>query len=307
MPISIPLAFAENTTLREGDAGRDWLASLPDLVRKLLRRWGCDLAGDVLHGAVGVVVPVTWRGMPAAVKVSFPHSGNVGEWAALTAFNGRGAVRLHDVDPDLFAMLLERAHAGHDLSSVGRLEDALTIAGNVAKRLAVPATPDITRLSDAARDWAADLVQQHHREDRGDQLPDEIVASAATTFHQLTLETTDALIHGDLHCSNILRGDREPWLVIDPKGYSGTACFDAGTIVREGLLHLVAEADDLSGSLIRRVSIFSDAASIDREMAMRCTQARFVSSYYWELQQSSPRAVVDAMRAAAVAATLALV
>ena len=29
------------------------------------------------------------------------------------------------------------------------------------------------------------------------------------------------MIHGDLHYENVLAGDREPWLVIDPKPMSG--------------------------------------------------------------------------------------
>lgn len=47
MPIEVPAPFVATTVEREGDAGRDWLAALPDLVEELLRRWNCALDGDV--------------------------------------------------------------------------------------------------------------------------------------------------------------------------------------------------------------------------------------------------------------------
>jgi streptomycin 6-kinase len=69
-----------------------WIAELPKIVDELLRRWGCVLDGAVIHGGVGVIVPVRRRaGAPAVLKVSFPHPGNVHEPAAFAAWGGRGA------------------------------------------------------------------------------------------------------------------------------------------------------------------------------------------------------------------------
>ena len=71
-------------------------------------------------------------------------------------------------------------------------------------------------------------------------------------------------MHGDLHFANALRSDREPWLAIDPKGYAGTAAFDAATI-----------------------------AEVDRDLAVRATQARMVSSAFWERLHGQPRMGIE--------------
>jgi streptomycin 6-kinase len=304
VPIEVPLAFAATTSEREGEVGGAWLAALPDLVKQLLDRWDCTLDGDVTHGAVGLVIPVTRGNTAAVMKISFPHPGNVGEWSALAAFEGRGAVKLYDVEPDWFAMLLERAHA-EDLSALEQTDEALSIAGRLARRLAVPATPETPRLCDLVRTWGSDLLDRHEGAVRGDRLPDWVVDTAARTFQELPCDGTETLIHGDLHFSNVLRGDREPWLAIDPKGLAGTPCFDAATVVRYRLLDLVCTGRP-SDSLTHRVEVFSDAAAVDLDLALRCTQARFVSSYYWELGQHSTHRIVAAMKAASIAATVCL-
>jgi streptomycin 6-kinase len=247
---------------------------------------------------------VLQQGRPATIKVSFPHPGNTGEWGALAAFGGRGAVRLYDVDEDKFAMLLERVRP-HDLSTVQDVDEALRLAGAIARRLAVPASPGVTPLSDVAGPWANELAQQHGQTDEGGRLPEPVVSAAIATFGCLAANASDTMIHGDLHFTNVLQAEREPWLAIDPKGMAGTACFDAATVVRHQLLDVVLRPR-LADTLADRVAIFSETAAVDFDLAMRCAQARFVSSYYWELRYQAQAVVVNAMKAASIAATTCL-
>ncbi|MEU2674529.1 aminoglycoside phosphotransferase family protein [Streptomyces sp. NPDC007164] len=108
--IEVPETFARSTVEREGGPGAAWLAELPGIVEELLGRWKCVPDGEVMHGGVGIIVPVQRPAEGAAVmKVSFPHPGNVHEPDAFAAWGGRGAVRLHERDDERFAMLLERA------------------------------------------------------------------------------------------------------------------------------------------------------------------------------------------------------
>jgi streptomycin 6-kinase len=124
-------------------------------------------------------------------------------------------------------------------------------------------------------------------------LPQQVVGAAAETIRVLGLDETATLLHGDLHFANVLRSDREPWLAIDPKGYAGTAAFDAATIVRDRPEELFAAAD-LRKALLRRIEIFSEAAEVDRELAVRATQARMVSSAFWERLHGQPRMGIEA-------------
>lgn len=139
--IVMPEEFAQSTVDREGDAGAAWLAKLPGIVEELLGRWGCVPDGEVMHGGVGVIVPVRRRAEESAVlKVSFPHPGNVHEPDAFVAWGGCGAVLLHERDAERFAMLLERVRPS-TLAEVEDGDEVVTVAGRLNRRLAIPAPP----------------------------------------------------------------------------------------------------------------------------------------------------------------------
>ena len=88
----IPEAFARSTVEREGDAGAAWLSELTGIVAELVELWDLVPDGEVMHGGVGVIVPVRRAAQPAVLKVSFPHPGNVHEPDAFAAWDGHGAV-----------------------------------------------------------------------------------------------------------------------------------------------------------------------------------------------------------------------
>ncbi|MFF4597181.1 aminoglycoside phosphotransferase family protein [Amycolatopsis sp. NPDC001319] len=107
--LTVPPPFATATAAREGDAGRRWVKSLPDLAAEFLERWSCPVSGPVLHGFVGLVVPaVRADGTEVALKLGFPSPANTAEPVALAAWQGNGAARLLERDDSRFAMLLER-------------------------------------------------------------------------------------------------------------------------------------------------------------------------------------------------------
>src|SRR5690606_39320812 len=48
-----------------------------------------------------------------------------------------------------------------------------------------------------------------------------LVARCAAAVAELLPEAGDRLLHWDLHYANVLAGEREPWLAIDPKPLAG--------------------------------------------------------------------------------------
>lgn len=146
---------------------------------------------------------------PQASRSPFLIPATPDEWGALAAFAGRGAVRLYDVDEDKYAILLERVHP-HDLSTVQDVDEALSLAGSVARRLAVPAPHDVTPLSDVAGRSANELAHEHGQTDEVGRLPVPVVNAAIATFGRLAGDVSDTMIHGDLHFTNVLQADREP-------------------------------------------------------------------------------------------------
>jgi streptomycin 6-kinase len=276
--IEIPAAFARNTVGREGEPGAAWLAGLPGIVDDLLERWRCVPDGEVTHGGVGVIVPVRRRAGDAAVlKVSFPHPGNVHEPDAFAAWDGRGAVRLHDRDDKRFAMLLERAGTS-TLAEVDDGDVVLTVAGRLNHRLAVPAPPHLPRLRDQADRWEEQL-----REDAGrltHTLSRRVVDVAVATVRELGRDQPDLLLHGDLHGRNILCADREPWLAVDPKGYAGDPAYDGGTLLKSRALTFL-EADDLRKAVHHVLDVFAEAAELDRERVRHWAQFHAVQAAFW--------------------------
>jgi streptomycin 6-kinase len=263
--IEIPGTFAQSTFEREGARGAAWLAELPRIVGELLARWACTPEGPVMHGGVGIIVQVVAPAkVPAVLKVSFPHPGNVHEPDAFATWNGRGAVRLYERDDERFAMLLERAQT-LTLAEIESGDEAAAIAGGLSRRLAIKAPPGLPRLSDQADEWE----QQLHKDalELPHPLSPRAVDTAVATVCELGRVQPELMVHGDLHATNILRAEREPWLAVDPKGYVGDPAYDAGMPVKWRTLRSL-KADELGKAVRRGLDIFAEAAEVDRNSTL---------------------------------------
>ncbi|MFB4301459.1 aminoglycoside phosphotransferase family protein [Actinomadura sp. NTSP31] len=276
----VPEAFARSTVEREGEPGARWIAELPGIVKELMERWECAPDGEVMHGGVGVIVPVRRRrGEVAVLKVSFPHPGNVHEPDAFVAWGGRGAVMLFERDDEQFAMLLERVRTTSlAQAQAGNADEMMRIAGCVSRRLAVPAPPGLPRLRDRADAWEEQLWRDARELAHG--LPRRVLDAAAATVRELGRVQPDTLVHGDLHPRNILRADREPWLAVDPKGCAGDPAYDGGALLKSLVLVLL-EADDLAKALHRAMDVFAEAAELERERVQRWAQLHAVQAAFW--------------------------
>ncbi|MGW3956338.1 aminoglycoside phosphotransferase family protein [Streptomyces sp. NPDC004752] len=275
--IGIPEEFARSTVEREGEAGAAWLAELPGIVEEVTGAWGCVPDGEVMHGGVGVIVPVRRAAGAAVLKVSFPHPGNVHEPDAFTAWAGRGAVLLHERDDQRFAMLLERARPT-TLAEVEDGDEVVAVAGRLSRRLAVPAPPGLPRLREQCDAWEEQLCRD--AEELTHALPRQALDAAVAAVREVGRVQPELLVHGDLHARNILRADREPWLAVDPKGCVGDPAYDAGILLKSRALTLL-EADDLRKAVHRVLDVFAEAAELDRERVLRWCQFHAVETAFW--------------------------
>lgn len=269
----IPPAFARGTIEREGAAGRRWIAQLPARIDSLLLRWNLRLDGPTLHGYLGVVLPVRRGEVPLALKVSWVDRWSAGEGLALRSWAGQGAVRLLDEAPDREALLLERLDPSRTLEQVDALE-AAAIAGGLLRRLGVPAPPGLRTLAEEvdglARTMDEALAAQVPHVTR--PLVDRVLELATG----LPLSSEAVLVNEDLHFGNVLAGEREPWLVIDPKPLQGVVEYGVAPL----LWTRFEEMGDRS-AFERRFSVIVEAGELDPARARSWATVRAFEYWVW--------------------------
>jgi streptomycin 6-kinase len=77
--------------------------------------------------------------------------------------------------------------------------------------------------------------------------------------------TGDLLLHQDLHGGNVVRAEREPWLVIDPKPLAGEREFSVAPIVRS------AELGHSRAAVMHRLDRLCTELGLDRDRARAWT------------------------------------
>lgn len=225
-PIEVPESFrAMPRWWSEGDA---WLNALPGLVEAMCVRWGLALDGEPMHGSNALVTPVTRDGEPLALRLAPVDEQTASEVEALRFWDGRGVVRLIAADVDRGAMLLERLDGGSTLASLP-LEEAVPIIGRIIRRLAVPAPPHALSTTDLVRDRLAWMPREW--ESLGRPF-DRSTLDLALAAGQAVRETdSDLAVNGDIHFEQVLRGEREPWLVVDPVLLRGDIAYDLARVL----------------------------------------------------------------------------
>lgn len=283
-----------------------WRRSVPDRLAAAVDRWGLRPGAVVEGGSVSHVrVVTTADGTPAVLKLSFPHREARDEAAALTWWDGAGAVRLLAHDPaDPFALLLERCDPGMRLADRTDLAAAerLTIGADAVVRLWAAGVPDdspFERLVDVCDEWAS-LAEQRMRT-LAPPLDAGLVRLGIDLLRTLprTADRT-VVVHGDHNPGNVLAAERGPWLVIDPKPMTGDPAYD--------LCPLLVQVDDPfaladpASALVDRTARLADRTDLDPSRIHAWSVARLVESALWHASRSElPQAQEDAARAARTA------
>ncbi|MBX7265412.1 aminoglycoside phosphotransferase [Micromonospora sp. Llam7] len=211
--------------------GSRWLAELPERLTTCAERWSLRVGPPFGYAFASLVVPADLPdGTPAVLKLQFPDAESEHEATALRHWDGDGTVRLLDHDPDLRALLVERCHPGTPLRTLP-LDEALDVLVGLLPRLWVPAGQPFTSLAEAAAGWATRLPVRWER--AGQPCERRLVDLALDQLAGLTgSQGEQVLVNQDLHAANVLRADREPWLVIDPKPLVGEREFSVVPMVR---------------------------------------------------------------------------
>jgi len=206
-----------------------------------------------------VAPAVTAGGEDVVLKVQEPHRESEHEAAALELWDGDGAIRLVDSDPEEHALLLERCVPGTPLSAAGA-ETALAVYIELLPRLWKPAGAPFGTLAAEAAWWADSLEETWERFAK--PFERRLLDAALEALHELPrTQGQHVLLHQDLHGDNVLAAQREPWLAIDPKPLAGEREFGIAPIVRS------RELGHSKRDVLQRFDRLTTELGLDRDRA----------------------------------------
>lgn len=246
-----------------------WLERLPHAIAELEERWqlsvGERFEGD---GEASWAAPVVRRdGTPAVLKLGMPHWEAEHEADGLRFWDGHPTVRLLAADDALGAMLLERCEPGTPLRQLPEREQDVVLAG-LSPRLwkAPPADHPLRTLSEMIERWIAETLA--HQAEWADAA---LVHAGIEEFRELlTNEAAAVVLSTDLHAGNVLRAQREPWLVIDPKPFVGDPAYDATQ-------HLLNCHRRVTSDPFGTITRYADLLNVDADRVRRWLFARLAA------------------------------
>lgn len=285
LPYEIPGGLLGQATLGPTWAG--FIQRLPQLADEITDEWRLSYDGDPSYGYTGLVAPVlTDDGRQAALKIGYLDSDSAGEPVALRLWGGKGAVELWAADPRRGAMLLERL-GPDDLNVVDDLE-ACQIVGELYGELHRPPSQKLVDIRQLAVRWLRQLSALPR-----DAMPSRFVEQAVAAAPRLLSVEPSAVIHGDLHYSNVMAGKRRDWLVIDPKGFAGDPAYELTSM----LTNRWAECGADPGERVReRFYRLVDTALLDEGRCRDWVVFRSAVAVSWEYEAAAGRGLTDAQR-----------
>ena len=233
---------------------------MPDktFLQSLERRWklriGEPFSSD--PGGAWVAPAVRAGGSPVVLKICCSHMEARDELKGLRFWNGDPTVYVLDADDETGAILLERCHPGTPLRSADEHEQDIVIAGLLRRLWRRPVSSEygFRPLTSMLDYWSQEsLAGQQRWLDAG------LVREGLRLFAALPQSAeTQVLLATDLHAGNVLRSQREPWLVIDPKPFVGDPAYDLTQ-------HLLNCRSRLRADPRGAIQRLADLANVDEE------------------------------------------
>ena len=227
------------------------------IIAELVSKWSLTIGQSFASGGTGSWVARVIRsdGSPAVLKIGLPHMESIHEADGLRCWNGDGTVRLFEADEKSGAVLIELCEPGTPLREISEEEQDKVIAGLLGRLWQVTPAPHPFRpLAMMIDHWVRESMAAAKRwEDPG------LVQEGLDLLSQLSRNSTTAvLLATDLHAGNVLRAEREPWLVIDPKPFIGDPAYDATQ-------HLLNSSERLKHDWRGTIRRFTDLLETDAE------------------------------------------
>lgn len=265
-----------------------WLESLPATVAHLGAKWDIKLDPIVPDPYITLVLLGHSAELGPVVIKSSPLAGEFrAEATALDLAAGEYVSRLHDVDFERSAMVVERIVPGTQLLDVNLSdEDATRLAAEQMRGFWRP-VPDPTGLH-PLRQWMRALFDWTPRPEL---IPADLVEQAQGAAASLLARSSGhVLLHGDFQHHNLLQRSSGEWVIIDPKGLYGDPGFDVAAWMynppdvsaRENYLELAT----------RRIAICADAWGTPEDDLAAWSFVGTVLNACWSTSDAAPEGLL---------------
>ena len=298
--MNLPPDFISIITNTFGEEGEYLIANLPTLIDEASSRWGLTNVQPVSNLSYNFVAfakhpspltPFSAGEGNVVLKIGVPRDELTSEIATLRLFEGEGACRLIDADEEKGFLLLERLSPGEMLSTMQDDEEATHIAAEVMKKIWRPVDPSL-RMTHAEKfiklsDWFDGLKKLRATFNGGTgPLNEKLVERVERSAKDFLAENHHpVLMHGDFHHYNILSSERG-WLVIDPKGVIGPACYEVGPLLINPWGELI-KMNELQKITKRRIDILHEHLGFERERIHEWGLAHAVLSAWWSIEDNT--------------------
>jgi streptomycin 6-kinase len=210
---------------RFGPEVAPWCDALPSVVDSLTARWGLEVVSALVGNTGRTLMCRDQSGRSVVLKLTPQLDIAATEAAALRAWAGLPRiVRLLDADYEAGAVLLEGIEPGTQMNSeevpLDELAELFTQLHSVMGADGVPTLSErlIGFFDLAERRWQDSVVEKY--------IPLEVLHRSRAAAAELGAGGPVALVHGDLHPANVLRGP-DGIVAIDPRPCVGDPAFDA--------------------------------------------------------------------------------
>ncbi|MEV6406771.1 MULTISPECIES: aminoglycoside phosphotransferase family protein [Streptomyces] len=266
--------------------GDDWLEKLPETVREAVAPRELTVERvQVPGGRSSLVVLVRCAdGTPAVLKLAPPRFRPEAERAALTEWDGLGAVQLLEGPVEEGVLLLERLHPDVSVRSLPEAKALLEAAGTLRRLWVEPPAGHVFETVAERTGRQAGAMRA-----RADAEVGPLVDAALAVREELLAAPPEhRLLHGTFRQSKVLAGERMPWLAVGPDPVVGECAFDLARLVRDRVEDLIASPSG-AATTRRRVKRLAESLEVDQERLRGWTLFRAVESGVRALRVGRPR------------------
>lgn len=280
-----PMLLRRWMAMQGRSAVEQWLQKFPAHLDRLCRHWAIEILPEVPPLSYNIVLfGISRQVGEVVVKFSLPTPEAIAEISALRLVTGSGGVRVYEADPDVSYIIQSRIRPGTMLDDEALSdEDATAIGVDMMRKWWLPnhRHHHLIRLEH----WARELLDYSpiHYPDA----PHDLIALGQEIGRRLLASPHRVgVLHGDIHHQNILRDDRNGWVLIDPKGLVGEAGFEVGTWMMNPW-GFPARPDFLELAP-RRLDILADCLEENRQRLVEWSVFFATLSLCWALADAQP-------------------